>query len=59
MDLRIKVRLYYPKQKKHDSYNVVIPTKDFDITNGYDKRLLKIFKLSKPQKFDIFERIKK
>lgn len=43
---------------KHDSYNVVIPTGDFDDASGYDKRLTKIFKLSEPEKIDISERMK-
>lgn len=42
----------------HDSYNVVIPTGDFDADNGYDKRLTKIFKLSEPEKINISERMK-
>ena len=42
-----------------DSYNVVIPTKNIDLMDGYDKRLKKCFKLSAPEKISILEDIRK
>ncbi len=42
-----------------DSFNVVIPTKNIDPIDGYDKRLKKCFKLSVPKKISILEDIRK
>lgn len=45
--------------RKHNSFNVAIPIKNIDPIDGYDIRLKKIFKLSRPEKIDILDNIQK
>jgi hypothetical protein len=46
-----------PEAKKLEAYNVVIPTKDIDPADGYDRNLRRIFKLSLPEIVDMSERV--
>ncbi len=47
-----------PQVKKVTAYNVAIPIRDVDSTDGYDINLKKSFKLSVPEKIDLIKEAK-